>query len=302
MGVEDIPTNDIPRQELGEASEKEAVISPEIIKSTGDFQEAFQKHDKKLWLMGSLSIATHLGSPHRNIENDIDFFTTAEGVDEVIIDLEDRGFVVEEGWGNKFRATNPETGIRADVAMLDINPQTGNYEVADWSFPASGFAEDEKEIEGVSVRPISLEMLTVMKKKAAEKSGGKHVGDYQVLEEEAQRLGLDTSEFAELARFDGLDIIDKSDLTGDDWEKLIEKKWAKYGELKEHLVELHQRASDGDYEYPAFLLDIFPINILDRIREKAPEMDVEEFRAYIASKFATYFKERLEDDAYKEVK
>ena len=252
--------------------------------------------------MGSLSIAAHLGKAHRNIENVIDFFTTSVGIDEVILDLEDRGFVVEEFSGNKFRATNPDTGIRADVAILDVNPETGNHEVAEWSFPVSGFEGDEKEVEGINVRPISLEMITVMKKVAAEKSGGKHVLDYQVLSEELERQGLDTADFESNMRFDGLDIIDKSDLTGDDWEKLMELKWVKYGELKEKLIEFHERASDESYEYPEFLLEIFSVNILDRIRKKASEIDIEQFRAYMAAKFSTYFKERLEDDAYKDVK
>ncbi|MBT6691029.1 hypothetical protein HOB10_01695 [Candidatus Parcubacteria bacterium] len=302
MGFEDRNKESLPVAGVVEKTEKEASISPEILKSASDFQKVFNEHGKKVWLMGSLSIAAHLGEPHRDITNDIDYFTTTDDIDEVILDLEDRGFIVEEGWGNKFRATNPETGIRADVAMLDINSETGNYEVADWSFPASGFPEDEKEIGGINVRPISLEMLATMKKKAAEDSGGKHILDYQVLEAEMSQLGLDASEFAKQTKFDGLDIIDKSDLTGDDWEYLIEKKWAKYGELKDQLVELHERAGDDSYEYPEFLVAIFPANVLERIKNKASEVDIEKFRVYIASKFATYFKEKFEDDAYGEVK
>lgn len=177
-----------------EKEEKEPVIDPKLLGSIQEISQIFEQRKQPLWVVGSMAIAAHLGRPHRDIVHDIDLMTTDKHIHDIINDLRGQGFIVEQTQDYKFRISSPPQKTQADLIIFHQDPKTGQLENSKFSFPAEGFPNETKILNGVKMQPISLELLSIMKERDVQKSGGrKHVDDLEVIKKEMKRQGMEDS-------------------------------------------------------------------------------------------------------------
>lgn len=176
---------------------KEPMVDPKILETARQISQIFRNYEQPLWVVGSMAIVAHLGKPHRDITHDIDFMCTDEHIGEIVNDLEKEGFIMEKANEYKYNISCPSLGTSAHLIILHLDQEAGRLENAKFSFPQEGFPDETKEVGGVKLRPISFELLAVMKKWDSKK-GGKHLVDIATIRDEMKRRGINEKEIEKL--------------------------------------------------------------------------------------------------------